>query len=226
MLMGKNGKVTKGRRSWTKAEEDALIQCLITIVNDGWKANNAFKEVSRGNLRKMSLMRLCGIHRGGAIGENAVDPIDIANEFMRNPEEQEGETGDKCDLNVTKSFGECENISVHKPSESGAKISSKGKKCKSVDHEMSSFMDAIGQYMKGFDETFNNLAQRMGTEYDAKVARTSLNDVMKLVPGLTLEDKLKVLNELVQNTQRLDYFLSLPHDEQAAYVYMILDEKL
>ncbi|KAL8463053.1 hypothetical protein ACS0TY_033894 [Phlomoides rotata] len=37
------GKVTRGRRYWTKIEEDALIQCLISIVNDNWKADNGFK---------------------------------------------------------------------------------------------------------------------------------------------------------------------------------------
>ncbi|KAL8536647.1 hypothetical protein ACS0TY_012008 [Phlomoides rotata] len=43
------GKVVRGRRSWSKFEEDALIHCLIDIVNDGWKAENSFKVVSNEN---------------------------------------------------------------------------------------------------------------------------------------------------------------------------------
>ncbi|KAL8465970.1 hypothetical protein ACS0TY_035178 [Phlomoides rotata] len=40
---GEKGKTTRGRRLWSKVEEDALIQCLIDIINDGWKAENNFK---------------------------------------------------------------------------------------------------------------------------------------------------------------------------------------
>ncbi|KAL8514686.1 hypothetical protein ACS0TY_013685 [Phlomoides rotata] len=32
------GKSTRGWRTWSKIEEDALVQCLTDIVNDGWKA--------------------------------------------------------------------------------------------------------------------------------------------------------------------------------------------
>ncbi|KAL8521772.1 hypothetical protein ACS0TY_012066 [Phlomoides rotata] len=86
--------------------------------------------------------------------------------------------------------------------------------------------DTLGKYMKSSDDTFNNLAQRMGTEYDAKIARTTLNDVMKLIPDLLLPNKLKVSDDLVQNTQRLEYFLSMPIEEQTEYVWMLLDGRL
>ncbi|KAL8543482.1 hypothetical protein ACS0TY_004138 [Phlomoides rotata] len=43
-VQGMNGeKAPRGRRSCTKVEEDALIECLIGIVQDGWKAENGFK---------------------------------------------------------------------------------------------------------------------------------------------------------------------------------------
>ncbi|KAL8548316.1 hypothetical protein ACS0TY_007588 [Phlomoides rotata] len=53
-----------------------------------------------------------------------------------------------------------------------------------------------GDYMKNSDETFNTLATRMGTEYDTKVARSSLNEIMNGIPGLSLKNKLKVSDEL------------------------------
>ncbi|KAL8534166.1 hypothetical protein ACS0TY_010246 [Phlomoides rotata] len=40
---GEKGKVTRGRRTWSKIEEDALIQCLTDIANNSWKADNGFK---------------------------------------------------------------------------------------------------------------------------------------------------------------------------------------
>ncbi|KAL8514089.1 hypothetical protein ACS0TY_013270 [Phlomoides rotata] len=46
------GKVTRGHRSWTKVEEDALIHCLVGIVNDGWKADNGFRAGFQRELEK------------------------------------------------------------------------------------------------------------------------------------------------------------------------------
>ncbi|KAL8534768.1 hypothetical protein ACS0TY_010701 [Phlomoides rotata] len=292
-------KASRGRRSWTRAEEEALIQCLTTIVNEGWKADNGFKagfqrELEKG-MRKLlpstdisatphinskihvwkkeyglltDLLSKSGIGwnsttytldindeavwdaqrrvdpgvkgmrakswpyyeswvdifgKDRATGEHAVDPIDIVNEMMNHTVEQEGETGVRCDAFTTENHGIDENTSVAQPSQSGFKNSAKGKKRKIMDQSMSAFVEIIGEYMKGSDETFNTIAQRMGGEHDAKVARTTLNDVMKLIPGLSTRDKLKVSDELVQNTNRLEYFLSLPQDDQSAYVSMLLD---
>ncbi|KAL8530477.1 hypothetical protein ACS0TY_007499 [Phlomoides rotata] len=272
-MENEKGKVTRGHRSWTKAEEDALIQCLTSIVNEGWKADNDFKAGFQREIEKRMRKLLPGtdisatshinskmhvwkkkygiltdlLSKSGigwnsttytldiidvavwdahkrvdphvkairnkswsyyeswvdifgkdrATGEHAVDPINILNDVQNHTGEHEGETGEKCDELPTEH------------------------------HEsMSAFVETIGEYMKGSDETFNTLAQRMGTEYDAKIARTTLNDVMKLIPGLSMRDKLKVSDELVQNTMRLEYFLSLPQDEQAAYVSMLLDGSL
>ncbi|KAL8470896.1 hypothetical protein ACS0TY_033465 [Phlomoides rotata] len=46
------GKASRGRRSWSRVEEDALIGCLIDIVNDGWKADNGFKAGFQRELEK------------------------------------------------------------------------------------------------------------------------------------------------------------------------------
>ncbi|KAL8470002.1 hypothetical protein ACS0TY_032755 [Phlomoides rotata] len=274
-MEAEKGKVTRGRRSWTKVEEDALIQCLVGIVNDGWKADNGFKagfqrELEKG-MRKLipgtdilanphinskihvwkksmeiclicwervelggipqltpltSLMRACGMLKRGATGENARDPADIVDDIHQSGMENQGETGEKLTPNVPETVEIDVTNSVCKPSGSIDVGSTKGKKRKMVDNETKSFVETIGSYMKSSDETFNNLAQRMGTEHDAKIARTSLNGVMNLIPGLLLEDKLKVSDELVQNTKRLEYFLSLPLDEQTAYVSVLLNGKL
>ncbi|KAL8519846.1 hypothetical protein ACS0TY_010693 [Phlomoides rotata] len=49
-------KITHGRRSWARVEEDAIIHCLIDVVNDGWKSENGFRagfqrELERGMKR-------------------------------------------------------------------------------------------------------------------------------------------------------------------------------
>ncbi|KAL8513626.1 hypothetical protein ACS0TY_012927 [Phlomoides rotata] len=71
----------------------------------------------------------------------------------------------------------------------------------------------INSKIHNSDKTFNTLATRMGTEYDTKVARSRLNDIMNGIPGLSLKNKLKVSNEMVRNTSRIELFLSLPPNE-------------
>ncbi|KAL8527538.1 hypothetical protein ACS0TY_005403 [Phlomoides rotata] len=147
-----------------------------------------------------------------ATSEGVADPIYIMNELMEEIGEEEGDTVDK--VNTTEVEGEemDQDTSVCKVSTSGSKVS-KGKKRKTVDNELSSFAQALGDYMKDLNECFTTLAIRMGTEYDSKIARTNLNEIMKGIPSLSLQNKLKVSDELVQNNQRLEYFMSLPVDE-------------
>ncbi|KAL8492843.1 hypothetical protein ACS0TY_024151 [Phlomoides rotata] len=45
-------KVSRGRRSWSKTEEDALILCLTNVVLEGWKSENGFKAGFQRELEK------------------------------------------------------------------------------------------------------------------------------------------------------------------------------
>ncbi|KAL8492225.1 hypothetical protein ACS0TY_023748 [Phlomoides rotata] len=49
---GEKGKTIRGRRVWSKIEEDALVQCLSDIVSEGWKADNGFKAGFQRELEK------------------------------------------------------------------------------------------------------------------------------------------------------------------------------
>ncbi|KAL8536900.1 hypothetical protein ACS0TY_012179 [Phlomoides rotata] len=51
-LDGGKGKATRGRRTWSKIEEDALIQALTDIISDGWKDDNGFRAVFQCELEK------------------------------------------------------------------------------------------------------------------------------------------------------------------------------
>ncbi|KAL8484143.1 hypothetical protein ACS0TY_026732 [Phlomoides rotata] len=50
--VGENVRIVRGRRSWTKVEEDALIQCLTDIVTEGWKTENGFRAGFQRELEK------------------------------------------------------------------------------------------------------------------------------------------------------------------------------
>ncbi|KAL8531838.1 hypothetical protein ACS0TY_008441 [Phlomoides rotata] len=113
-------RIVRGRGSWSKIEEDALIQCLNDVVHEGWKVKNGFKAGFQRELEKGLRKILCGTDivdpyvkglrykmwpyyphwieifwKDRATGENDVDPIDLVNELYRNEMEQEGETGEK-----------------------------------------------------------------------------------------------------------------------------------
>ncbi|KAL8513397.1 hypothetical protein ACS0TY_012745 [Phlomoides rotata] len=260
------GKSTKGWRTWSKIEEDALVQCLTDIVNDGWKADNGFRcgfqrELEKG-MRKLlvgtdivanphinlkihvwkkeygalsDLLSKSGIgwnsttntidvldetvwdaqkkidpkvvsmrHKSWpyyeswldifgkdrATGEHVADPIDIVNELMRNEIEEEGETGMKIDAETKDNGQVARDASVCKPSGSGLNTI-KGKKIKGLPSEMALLVDTLGEFIKSTDDSFNSLVNRMVPEPEVKVARTPLNEIMKRIPGLSLQDKLK-----------------------------------
>ncbi|KAL8553738.1 hypothetical protein ACS0TY_002143 [Phlomoides rotata] len=49
---GDKMKCVRGRRSWSKIEEDAIILCLINVVIEGWKFENGFKAGFQRELEK------------------------------------------------------------------------------------------------------------------------------------------------------------------------------
>ncbi|KAL8528564.1 hypothetical protein ACS0TY_006113 [Phlomoides rotata] len=57
---GNKEKTTRSRRSWSSVEEDALIECLIGIMHDGWKADNDFRAGFQRELEKALRKKLPG----------------------------------------------------------------------------------------------------------------------------------------------------------------------
>ncbi|KAL8555156.1 hypothetical protein ACS0TY_003093 [Phlomoides rotata] len=97
---------------------------------------------------------------------------------------------------------------------------------KSTDSSMHLIMEQLGEFLQSTESTLNGLAQRIGYEQDAKLSRTELFQIMNGIEGLTLKDKLKVSDELVRNTERLELFLSLPDDAKSEYVHMLPDGQI
>ncbi|KAL8481246.1 hypothetical protein ACS0TY_027681 [Phlomoides rotata] len=274
---GNKEKTTRGRRSWTKFEKDALIECLIEIVHDGWKADNGFRTGFQREFEKeysnlSDLLSKSGIgwnsttsmvevedesvwdasrkvdpHVKGiryktwpyygqwleifgkdrAMGENVVDPTDLFNEMLHTcGPEQEGENVDKFMPAPSVNLFEPEDHSVCKTSKSMFKSGSKGKKQKLVDPDMSMLVESLGMFMKNSDTTFGDIAKKIGTSKGKVIDNNKLNEIMGRIVDLKVADKLKVCDELVQNTNLLDFFMSLPEVEQDEYVWMLLDGKL
>ncbi|KAL8507055.1 hypothetical protein ACS0TY_017803 [Phlomoides rotata] len=279
-----NVKIVRGRRSWTKVEEDALIQCLTDIVTEVWKAENSFRagfqrELEKG-IRKLlpgtdivatphinskmhvwkkeygavsDLLSKSGIGwnsttsmievedeavwdgckrwieifgKDRATEEYVVDPIDLVNKMYRNVMEQEGDTAEK-QVSLTRDIlHDTADNSICKPTNSTVKTLNKGKKRKNFEADLTNLVDSLGEFMKTSTVVMGNYGKGVEKEYPSTNETTKLTEIIKGIVGLKVPDKLKVCDELIQNTKRLVLFFSLPPDEQEEYVWMLLDGRL
>ncbi|KAL8502824.1 hypothetical protein ACS0TY_021810 [Phlomoides rotata] len=237
-------KFARGRRSWSKIEEDALIISLTNMVLEGWKSNNGFKvgfqrELEKG-MRKIILgtdivanphiksnihwIEIFGKDR--ATGENAVDPIDLANELYRTGLDQEGDTGDKYVPLTPDCMNDMEDEVTIKPTDLNPKTMPKGKKRKTNDSDITMLVDSLGEFMKFSKNAMTDLCTGAKIGVGSSNDNKQLNVIMKGIVGLKVSDKLKVCDELVQNSKCLEFFLSLPLEELEEYVWMLLDGRL
>ncbi|KAL8457048.1 hypothetical protein ACS0TY_035038 [Phlomoides rotata] len=115
--------------------------------------------------------------RDRATREHAAAAIDIVNDMLRYSETGESASVDKvCTADHVPEPVE-ENTPISKTASTAVK---KGKciKRKPVETEMTALVSTWGQFMKSSDDTFGSIAQKMGNDQEAKMART-LNDLMK-----------------------------------------------
>ncbi|KAL8506103.1 hypothetical protein ACS0TY_017094 [Phlomoides rotata] len=168
--------------------------------------------------------------RDRAAGEGVVHVKDYVDEIQKKGDASKDEVHDD---NITNEFSihadtptdEDENTeSMCKPATYGAK--KKGKKRKSTGSAMNILMEQLGDFFQSTELTLGGLAQRVGYEHDAKVSHTELFQTMNGIEGLILPNKLKVSDELVHNTERLELFLSLPENAQIEYIHMLLDGRI
>ncbi|KAL8479653.1 hypothetical protein ACS0TY_026530 [Phlomoides rotata] len=163
--------------------------------------------------------------------DHAVDPLDLFHELIRVDLDQVEETGDKFVPRSTDILNEVDDNSICKPYDSSKRTCSKGKKLKTGDADLSSLVDSLGEFIKFSKEQMTKDAVSTTKDDAPKESRTmhaqsKLIESLKGINGLKVTDKLKVCDELVQNTLRLDLFLSLSVDKQEKYVWMFLDGRL
>ncbi|KAL8491651.1 hypothetical protein ACS0TY_023299 [Phlomoides rotata] len=132
-----------------------------------------------------------------ATGENAVDSINLVNEIGRNEVEDEGETGDWYVPLSPEGFPDLEDNNICKPKGSIGKTSSKGKKRKSVDVDLSNLVDTLGDFMKHSKESMGDVSKGSEKRCVPSIKLKQLIEIMKDIIGLKVSDKLRVCDELV-----------------------------
>ncbi|KAL8545813.1 hypothetical protein ACS0TY_005798 [Phlomoides rotata] len=144
-----------------------------------------------------------------ATRENAMDPIDLVNDLQCSVVQEQGEDTEENHNPVKPvDVNEGEMNSVCKPEGVGKKPLPKGLKWKNTDTDVNSLVEILGEFMKQSQETFGDIAKGLGTSNEKRIDNKHLNKIMNRIVGLKITDKLKVCDELVQNTNRLEFFLS------------------
>ncbi|KAL8465036.1 hypothetical protein ACS0TY_034495 [Phlomoides rotata] len=161
-----------------------------------------------------------------ATSENAVDPIDLINELYRTGLDHEGDTGGKYVSLTPEYMNDTDDDAGDKHVDLTPKAFTRGKKRKSNDSDITMLVDFLGEFMKFSKSAMIDLCSGAEKGSTSTNDTKQLNCIMKEIMGLKLSDKLKVCDELVQNSNRLELFLSLPLEEQEEYVWMLLDGRL
>ncbi|KAL8538126.1 hypothetical protein ACS0TY_000183 [Phlomoides rotata] len=160
-----------------------------------------------------------------ATGENAVDPIDLVNELYNNGLDRKWEIGERYVALSPDTLHDVEDNNNRKQNEAEFKGKARGQKRKVCDPDITMLV-ALGEFMKFLKVAMTDLSAGNDKGVMSSNENKRLNDIMNGIIGLKLSDKLKVCDELVQNSKRLDFFLSLPTNEQEEYVWMLLDGRI
>lgn len=154
------------------------------------------------------------------IRENAEDIADAVQELETN-KGKEKEAGAEFGC-VFEGHDDENEMSVCQPQSNGTEKKQSPKKRKMSDCSSDPFVTAINVFCDKLDARFEDIARRIGFEYDISNARRELYAELGRLPGLQVRDKLTVAKFLVNKTGDLDLFFSLPEEDRVEMVKMIL----
>ncbi|KAL8496916.1 hypothetical protein ACS0TY_020556 [Phlomoides rotata] len=161
-----------------------------------------------------------------ATGENDVDPIDIINEQYRSGMDQEGDIIERCVPLTPDGILEKDDNLTSRHMDPNLNAMSRGKKRKTRDLDISMLVESLGEFIKFSKVALTDFSTGVDKGSVSSNEKKHLNEIMKEIVGLRVSDKLKVCDELVQNLKCLEFFLTLPAEEQEEYVWMLLDGRL
>ncbi|KAL8462063.1 hypothetical protein ACS0TY_033223 [Phlomoides rotata] len=199
---------------------------LLSKSGIGWNSTTSMLEIEDEGVWESCIRWIEIFRKDRAMGENAVDPIDIVNELYRAGLDQEGDTGDKYVLLTPDCMHDMEDDVPVKTTEVNPKMMPKAKKRKTNDSDISILVDSLRDFMKFSKNVMSDLCKDAESGVGSSNDTKQLHVIMKGIVGLKLSDKLKVGDELVQNPKHFKLFLSLPIEEYEEYMWMLLDGRL
>lgn len=150
-----------------------------------------------------------------ATGENAEDVVDDVSQLFnkhRNLEEEEMPIEDQTNLvEETQEASVCQSsdrMSCHP----------KRQKKSNTDNNMATMCELLGQIHRDTNKRLESLASRIRYKADLGNARKEVFEVVKEIPGLSLDNQLLVGETLADNEKRMEFFMGLPPPTRATYV--------
>ncbi|CAA0829278.1 Unknown protein [Striga hermonthica] len=163
------------------------------------------------------------------IRENAVDFVHEIETPDKGKEKEDAAAAAAAAVEACCIFDEENEMSVCQPENGGGAHTKKKRKAAAAAaaaaaSECSSdpFVEAINVFCDKLDARFEDIARRIGYEYDVSTARRQVYAELGKIPGISVKDKLTVARFLVNNTGDLDLFFSLPDEDKVEMVRLIL----
>ncbi|KAL6587928.1 hypothetical protein OROMI_000906 [Orobanche minor] len=160
-----------------------------------------------------------------ATGAKAEDVMDAVNEMLKNENIREKDIAHNDIESVDELEENVISRSTFQFDTNGADKKLKRKKRKSLDDD-TVIIEKLGNFLENAQSRLGEIAQCIGYEYDAKISRKELFEMMDAIGGMLLQDKLRVSDMLIQNTERLKFFQSLTGDARSEYVKMLLNNMI
>ncbi|KAI3445468.1 hypothetical protein Pfo_002133 [Paulownia fortunei] len=159
-----------------------------------------------------------------ATGEHAEDCNAAAADVLETGHNKEREQAPNDWINGANYVFEDDNIdtSVCQSKEIDSGEKSKSKKRKSKDTTDEKFVEIMGKYCNETNQRLGEMAKRKGYEFNAFKKRADVYEALGRLPGLGISQKIYIAKLLVNNSKDLDLFFSLPDEERAEMVRMML----
>lgn len=158
-----------------------------------------------------------------ATGENAEDVMDVVNQLFNEQQNVEDyvHVEEQADLDLDE---ETQETSFTQSSHRG-QHRTKRQKRSNTENNMQTMCELLGQIHRDTNERLESLGMRIGYKADLGKARKEVFDLIKEIPGLSLDNHLVVGEILAENEKRLEFFMGLPSAARATYVQKLIMEK-
>ncbi|KAG8371522.1 hypothetical protein BUALT_Bualt13G0096300 [Buddleja alternifolia] len=114
-------------------------------------------------------------------------------------------------------------MDVSRDTSSNVNKSKTSRKRKQADEEDDQFIAAFNSFSDKEDGRLGDISKRLGFEHDASKSRKEVFEALSEVSGLTMEEQVIVSHYLVNKTQSMDLFFSLPNDAKITMVKLLLE---
>lgn len=98
----------------------------------------------------------------------------------------------------------------------------KPKKKRKAQDSLDILCELLTEIHKDTNQTLQDLAVRLGYQYDMGKAKKEVYPLLKKIPNFSTDDKLCACSIIVAKNEHVEMFMSLPEEDRPAYVSRLL----